>query len=49
MGAFRETFGYLGMHLGGVVHINCRDGYLPAAHDSAAVAFATVVRNGGAR
>jgi multimeric flavodoxin WrbA len=47
MSAFRETFEYLGMHFGGAVHINCRDGYLPAAHDSAAVAFAALVRNGG--
>ena len=44
MGAFVETFRYLGMHLGGVAHVNCRDGYLPAAHDSEAVAFAALVR-----
>jgi hypothetical protein len=40
MGAFRETFNYLGMHFGGSVHVNCSDGYLPAVHDSGAVAFA---------
>src|SRR5271154_370905 len=39
MDAFRETFDYLGMHFGGVVHVNCRDGYLPAVHDSQASKF----------
>jgi hypothetical protein len=43
-GAFLETFHYLGMHFGGVAHVNCRDGYLPAVHDSEAVAFAALVR-----
>ncbi|MGD0490513.1 MAG: NAD(P)H-dependent oxidoreductase [Steroidobacteraceae bacterium] len=42
MGAFRETFNYLGMHFGGVAHVNCRDGYLPAIHDSQAMAFAAL-------
>ena len=27
--AFQETFRYLGMHYGGCLHINCRDGYRP--------------------
>jgi len=45
--AFRETFDYLGMNYGGVVHVNCQDGYLPAAHDSEALAFATLVREAG--
>ena len=44
MGAFRETFNYLGMHFSGVVHVNCQDGYLPAVHDSQAVAFAALLR-----
>jgi len=44
MGTFRETFNYLGMHFGGVVHVNCRDGYLPAVHDSEALKFAARVR-----
>jgi multimeric flavodoxin WrbA len=44
MGAFLETFNYLGMHFGGVVHVNCRDGYLPAVHDPEAMAFARLVR-----
>jgi multimeric flavodoxin WrbA len=44
MDAFLETFNYLGMHFGGVAHVNCQDGYLPAIHDSEAVAFAALVR-----
>jgi multimeric flavodoxin WrbA len=44
MGAFLETFNYLGMHFGGVAHVNCRDGYPPALHDAEAVAFAALVR-----
>jgi len=44
IGAFRETFLYLGMHFGGVAHVNCRDGYSLSLHDSAAVAFAALVR-----
>jgi multimeric flavodoxin WrbA len=47
MGAFLETFNYLGMHFCGVAHINCQDGYLPAVHDSEAVEFAALVRKGG--
>jgi multimeric flavodoxin WrbA len=43
-GAFLETFEYLGMHFGGVVHANCRDGYLPAVHDAEARTFANLVR-----
>ncbi len=43
VGAFRETFEYLGMQLGGVGHANCQDGYLPARHDPAAVAFAALI------
>ncbi len=47
MEAFLDTFTYLGMHFGGVAHINCQDGFLAAVHDSAADAFARLV--GGAR
>lgn len=49
MGAFRETFRYLGMHFGGAVHVNCRDGYSPAVHDSQALAFARLVRKAALR
>ena len=44
MGAFRETFNYLGIRFGGSAHVNCSDGYLPAVHDPEAVAFAALVR-----
>jgi multimeric flavodoxin WrbA len=44
MEAFRETFDYLGMRFGGVAHVNCRDGYLPAVHDPEAMKFAARVR-----
>jgi multimeric flavodoxin WrbA len=40
MGAYLETFRYLGMHFRGVLHVNCQEGALPEAHDAAAVAFA---------
>lgn len=49
MSAFRETFDYLGMHFGGVAHINCQDGYSPAAHDAEASAFSALVRAAGWR
>lgn len=41
--AFRETFDYLGMHFGALVHANCADGYLPHRHDGQALAFAALV------
>ncbi len=43
-GAFLDTFNYLGMPFGGCLHINCRDGYLPAKHDTEAIAFADLVK-----
>ncbi|MEJ0087881.1 MAG: NAD(P)H-dependent oxidoreductase [Pseudomonadota bacterium] len=43
--AFRDTFNYLGIHFGGVAHANCRDGYLPARHDTDADLFARQVKN----
>jgi hypothetical protein len=42
-----DTFNYLGMRFGGVAHVNCRDGYVPARHDAEAVAFARRVRSAG--
>ncbi len=42
--AFRETFAYLGMHFGGLVHVNCENGYRPAVHDPEAAQFAVLVR-----
>lgn len=48
LGAFLDTFNYLGMRFGGVAHANCRDGYSAASHDALAAAFARRVRQGGA-
>lgn len=44
MGAFRETFDYLGMRFGGAIHVNCQAGYRPAVHESEALRFAALVR-----
>jgi multimeric flavodoxin WrbA len=48
MGAFTETFRYLGMRYGGALHVNCSAGYVPATHDAMAVDFAARVREAGA-
>lgn len=40
LGAFLDTFNYLGMHFGGVAHVNCREDYRALDHDAEAVAFA---------
>lgn len=47
IGAFVDTFNYLGMRYGGVAHANCRDGYAAERHDAAALEFARRVRDGG--
>ena len=39
LGAFRDNFEYYGMGFGGIVNANCSDGYDPARHEAAAVAF----------
>jgi NAD(P)H-dependent FMN reductase len=44
MEAFGETFDYLGMRFGGMAHVNCQDGYVPAAHDPEALRFANRLR-----
>src|SRR5262249_32918304 len=44
VGAFRETFDYLGMRFGGFAHVNCAGGYSPAIHDAEALPFAARVR-----
>jgi len=46
--AFRETFEYLGMDFGGVVHVDCQAGFLPATHAATAAAFATLVKTAAA-
>jgi multimeric flavodoxin WrbA len=47
MSAFDEVFRYLGMRLGGALHVNCSDGYVPVAHDPIARDFAMRVREAG--
>jgi multimeric flavodoxin WrbA len=47
MGAFLETFNYLGMKFTGVAHANCGDGYMPAIHDVEASTFAALIRESG--
>jgi multimeric flavodoxin WrbA len=37
--AFRETFDYLGMRYGALLHANCRDGYDPAMYEEDVKAF----------
>ena len=44
LGAFRDNFEYFGMRFGGVAHVNCSDGYQPSRHDSAAAAFASLLK-----
>jgi multimeric flavodoxin WrbA len=48
VGAFADTFNYLGMRFEGIAHANCRDGYVPERHDPDAVAFARRIRNAAA-
>lgn len=43
--AFLDTFSYFGMRYGGVGHINCRDGYIPAVYEPVALGFAQCVRS----
>lgn len=41
--AWRETADYLGMRFGGLVHVNCQDGYCASVHDGEAASFASLV------
>lgn len=45
VGSFVDTFDYLGMKFGGIAHVNCRDGYDPARHDTVAIEFARSIRD----
>lgn len=47
MGAFQDTFEYLGMTYGGVLHVDCKDGYLPSRHDALARNFVAQIVRGG--
>lgn len=44
IGAFKNTFEYLGMHYGGHIHANCEDGYLPARYREDVERFLKLVR-----
>jgi hypothetical protein len=39
-GMLTETFTYLGMRIGGIMHANCRDGYSRQSHEEAVAEFA---------
>ena len=43
VGALAETFNYLGVRLGGLLHANCRDGYSRSLYDSEVSAFRDLV------
>ena len=42
---WRETCNYLGMNYRGLLHANCRDGYVPALYEDAITAFVRRVRD----
>ncbi len=44
LGAFQETFSYLGMQYGGCVHANCDDGYIPLKYEDDVEIFINRVR-----
>ncbi|MEO6080741.1 MAG: NAD(P)H-dependent oxidoreductase [Steroidobacteraceae bacterium] len=43
VGALMDTFAYLGMRFGGMVHANCREGYSRSIHESEVAAFAGLI------
>jgi multimeric flavodoxin WrbA len=43
--AFRETFEYLGMTFGGLLHANCANGYAEASYEEDVRAFVALVRD----
>ncbi len=46
VGAFRDNFEYYGMRFGGIVNVNCSDGYDPERNDATAAAFARQIITG---
>ena len=44
LGAFQETFSYLGMQYGGCAHANCDDGYIPSKYEGDVEIFINRVR-----
>jgi multimeric flavodoxin WrbA len=48
VGAFQDTFEYLGMLFGGVLHVDCTEGYRPARHQALTQNFVDeVIRTSG--
>lgn len=47
VGALTDTFEYLGMNHGGLLHANCRDGYSAPMFEPAVAAFADLVSGRG--
>ena len=45
IGAFRETFNYLGMAYGGYINASCADGYVADKHEDNVQAFINEVEN----
>lgn len=45
IGAFRETFKYLGMQFGGYLHVNCRDGYKSELYQSDIASFLECIKS----
>jgi len=43
LGALTATFEYLGMQIGGTVHVNCSEGYSRSTHESEILAFARLI------
>ncbi len=44
LGAFLETFNFLGMQYGGCAHANCDDGYIPSKYEDDVEIFINRVR-----
>lgn len=44
VGALKDTFTYLGMHVGGIVHANCSEGYSRSTCESEVANFARLIR-----
>jgi multimeric flavodoxin WrbA len=43
--ALTETFTYLGMRIGGIVHADCSDGYSRSTHESEVAAFVRLINS----
>jgi multimeric flavodoxin WrbA len=45
VGSLTETFTYLGMRFGGIVHANCSDGYSRSVHESEVATFVRLINS----